>query len=231
MEKLLTLFLFVFRPLNSFFLTSREIKNNSLKKIIVMFCSVVSSCCLYSQVTIDTNYTETTTASSVAPWLKTLQLSSGSGRIGLFNGSMGPLALGQTAIEYVDSNSVSALYANTTLFNASLQSASAELKNYFILARKMGAYMMRAPESFAWGVIEADSGIYNFQLFDTIMKHAGANSVKVLGTIMPLNDYALDCNSINPSCYNLMDGGPMYFLNNQRTGKICSTDTIAYICL
>ncbi len=201
----------------------------SMKKIFFTFFAVVIFNGINSDAqTIDTSFTETTTAANAATWLKNLQLPSGAGRIGLFNGSMGPLALGQSAINYVDSNSVSALYANTTLFNSVLQTASTNLERYFILARKMGAYMMRAPESFAWGMIEADPGIYNFQLFDTIMKYAGENDIKILGTIIPLADFALTCNNVNPGCYNLMDGGPMYFLNNQRTGAICSSDTVAY---
>ncbi len=141
---------------------------------------------------------------------------------------MGPLGLGPQARDYVDSNSVSALYANPTVLASALSQLRVKMKRSAILCRKLGLWGMRAPESFSWGLLEPDSGVYRWEMSDTIVTHAQAQGIQVLGTLIPFNDFAQACHPDTSSCANLFTGQALYFINNTRVGKICDADTATY---
>lgn len=197
-----------------------------MRKIYLLIIISVFTKNTFAQV--DTTFSETVTAAKAAQWLKDLKLSQDTGRIGLFQGAMGPLGLGNTAINIVDTTSVLYLYSDSLLFSNALKVASINMKNYFVIARQLGGYIMRSPESFSWGMIEPDSGKYFFQLYDTIMKYADLNNIHVLGTIDVKNDFAMECNDSNTMC-PLFTGSAMYWVNNGKTGPICNEDTVTYI--
>lgn len=198
-----------------------------MKKIYLIISLLTTVSFSFAQY--DTTYFETTTAANAATWLKDLKLSQDTGRIGFYQGSMGPLAYGNDITYVVDTTSISYLYSDSTLFAKALNSASSKMKNYFIWARQLNGYMMRCPESFCWGTIEPDSGTYYFQLHDTIMKYAGQNNIHVMGTIDTKNDFGMACNDSNTNCPIFGGGKPMYWVNEGRTGAICDEDTSTYI--
>ncbi len=176
-----------------------------------------------------TMYTPSSVANNCASWLLNLNPSSGTGRVSHLNGEMGALSLHQTAKSYVDSLSFSALYNNTAVFNAGLAGAANKTNFMFKLSSEMGGNFLRAPESFAWALIEPENGIYNYRLTDTIVKYGNNYNVNVLGTLHYYTDSASLCNdSVTSGCPLFDEFGPMYFINNDRTGMICNGDTARY---
>ncbi len=199
-----------------------------MKKIyIFIYCWMI---CFAAFTQNDTVFTLTSTASNAASWLRNLNPAPGTGRIGILQGEMGPLVLGQNARSVVDTSSVYDLYNNPAYFTPALTNAQVKLSNYFVLARKMGVFAMRGPESFSWALIEPVPGTYSYLLTDTIVTIANRNGVNVIATINPYADSSMECNNLSGSgCTNLFgSNAAMYFINNGRTGKICDGDTTRY---
>lgn len=200
-----------------------------MKKLIGLTLLLLSlSYPSYSQ-GIDTNYYETATASLAANWLKSLQLAPGTGHIsGLVGLGMNELSLQSRT--YIDSNGVLAYYNNPSLLLPDLQRAKSKSIKYFTIAKKCGLAYMRTPTMFSWGFMEPTPGNYHYEFSDTVVKYAGLNGVKLMGTVLPNSDSAntVDCNVPSSGCQIFTGFGDFFFINSGVTGQICPSDTQAF---
>ena len=196
-----------------------------MKKIILKVILSLAATPVFSQ----TTFSPTPVASGAAPWLLNFNPPPGSGRISHLKGDMGPLALSLAARHYADSLSVEDLYNNAPLFNTGLSSAAMMLNRSLLTSAEMGGNCMRSPEGFAWALIEPVPSVYNYRLCDTIVRYGNLHGVHILGTINFYTDSACSCDdSVVTGCPLFGSNGPMYFINNYRTGNICSDDTGRY---
>ena len=56
------------------------------------------------------------------------------------------------------------------------------------------------------------------------MKIAGIYGIPLVGTVLPYADWSQTCNPTDAGC-TIFTGGDYFFLNNNKTGPICSADT------
>ncbi|MBI3501324.1 MAG: T9SS type A sorting domain-containing protein [Bacteroidetes bacterium] len=191
--------------------------------LFIAYCLLLTANC-FSQP--DTNLYQTSTSANVAAWLKNLSLTTGSGHISILDPQLGGMLVSGGGRTYVDNNSVSAYYANTTMFNTDLTLAGQDLRRKFRKMQQAGAFMARSPALMPWGVIEPVQGTLHYEFIDSTVKVAGLYGVKLLGTVIPLADWSQTCNAANSLCNNLYTGGGDYFfLNNGKAGAICDADT------
>jgi hypothetical protein len=174
----------------------------------------------------DTNLYQTSTAQNVALWLKNLSLPAGAGHISILDPQMGALLISPNSRTYVDNNSMDAYYQTTTLFSTDLNIAGQTLRNDFRNMQRAGAFMARSPTLMPWGVIEPVQGSgYHYEFTDSTVKIAGIYGIPLVGTVIPYADWSQTCNPTNTNCNIFTGGGDYFFLNNNKTGPICSTDT------
>ncbi len=174
----------------------------------------------------DTNLYQTSTSQNVAGWLTNLSLPTGTGHISILDPQMGGLLVSGGGRTYVDNNSMAAYYLTTTLFNFDLILAGQNLRNDFRNMQRAGVFMARSPALMPWGVIEPTQGsAYHYEFVDSTVKIAGIYGIPLVGTVLPYADWSQTCNSTNTNCSIFTGGGDYFFLNNNRTGPVCTADT------
>ncbi|OFX29112.1 MAG: hypothetical protein A2X08_01380 [Bacteroidetes bacterium GWA2_32_17] len=183
------------------------------------------ACCSKGISQPDTNLYQTTTSQNVATWLKNLPLPTGAGHISVLDPQMGALLISPNGRNYVNNNSMAAYYLSGILFNTDLNLAGQELRSDFRNMQRAGVFMARSPTLMPWGVIEPTQGSsYHYEFVDSTVKIAGIYGVPIVGTVLPYADWSQTCNPVNSNC-PLFIQGDFFFLNNNKTGPICSADT------
>ncbi len=173
----------------------------------------------------DTNLYQTTTSQNVATWLKNLSLPTGAGHISVLAPQMGALLVGGGGRTYVNNNSMAAYYLTTTLFNTDLNLAGQSLRSDFRNMQRAGVFIARSPTLMPWGVIEPTQGsAYHYEFIDSTVKISGIYGVPIVGTVIPYADWSQTCNPVNSNC-TLFTQDDYFFINNNKTGPICSADT------
>ncbi|MFN8372527.1 MAG: hypothetical protein U0694_06585 [Anaerolineae bacterium] len=167
-------------------------------------------------------------SAQVMEWVRSTPVDAEASHFGAI-GAMHFLYMGNPALEFIRANGVAAFYADQTRVDEALRSIQRQMDTRLTSLAGGGMFYLRDVQTFPWGMIEPEQGVYNFSISDAMVAATAGAGLHLVGTAMPFAswDQAGQTPSSDEMCLRLMSEDHFYLAHDGVMGQLQNMEAYA----